>query len=75
MKQDTLSIAPGIEVVVDANESRESCQPHTPHMWKARLEVEVESVFQEQWMDDEVQGETHGRHYESRNEEEVLAEN
>ena len=42
MKWDTLSIGLSIEVVVNANESLESCPPHTP-----QLEVEVEIVFQE----------------------------
>jgi hypothetical protein len=46
-KWDTLSIGLSIEVVVDANESPESCPPHTPHLLKAQLEVEVESVFPE----------------------------
>ena len=47
LKWDTLSIGLSIAVVVDANESLESCPPHTAHLWKAQLEVEVESVFQE----------------------------
>ena len=46
-KWDTFSIGPSIDVVIDANESLEYCQPDTPHLWKGRLEVGVESVFQE----------------------------
>ena len=46
-KWDTLSIGLSIEVVVDANESQESCPRHSPHLWKPRLGVVVESVFQE----------------------------
>ena len=34
----------------------------------------MESIFQEWWMDDEGQGERHGRHYESKNAEEVPTE-
>ena len=47
LKWDILSIRLSIEVVVNANESLESCPPHIPHLWKAQWEVEVESVFQE----------------------------
>ena len=32
LKWDILSIGPGIEVVIDANDSLNSCQPHTPHL-------------------------------------------
>ena len=46
-KWDALSIGLSVEVVVDANESSESCPPHNPHLWKAQLGVVVESVFQE----------------------------